>query len=372
MTRKRFVTFITAVIVFPLMFSFAKIAFKSPQTLAASGVSTLQKTIDFEDLAAGNMSATITGTVLYDGLIVADGKVTTTAKTRIDGNTLGMRLPANAYNDGATRTFTIQVSGYTKIVLDLKQERQMSIVYSGCDQSFFVTKNETIERDIEFPTYGHHEIILTFAPTSNLESGTMDCGIDNIRFYGLGDGSGEPEVSSSETPSSSDASSAPDSSSSEPPAQAYEVTMRDMANYLETKDTHYPISNAFIEEYQQASGGYIAYARSLGMLVDKTQHEPNQKWHFFDSWLQVLLDEGSISYDDDAYRRVYINLLSPELLLWIYEACGVDNAKVLEAYDVAVSGKIAGTHSSTLAKNMRAVVSWNDVKANVIAFKNSQ
>lgn len=270
-----------------------------------------------------------------------------------------------------TRKITIQVSGYTKIVLDIKQSRQHTLVSSGCDQAYSVTTNNAIIRDIEFPTYGYHEIILTFAPTSNVTS-SMDCGIDNIRFYGLGDGSGEPEVSSSETPSSSDASSAPDSSSSEPPAQAYEVTMRDMANYLETKDTHYPISNAFIEEYQQASGGYIAYARSLGMLVDKTQHEPNQKWHFFDSWLQVLLDEGSISYDDDAYRRVYINLLSPELLLWIYEACGVDNAKVLEAYDVAVSGKIAGTHSSTLAKNMRAVVSWNDVKANVIAFKNSQ
>lgn len=96
MTRKRFVTFITAVIVFPLMLSFAKIAFKSPQTLAASGVSTLQKTIDFEDLAAGNMSATALNTIFYDGLIVADGKITKTSTATIDNNSLGMRLPAGA------------------------------------------------------------------------------------------------------------------------------------------------------------------------------------------------------------------------------------------------------------------------------------
>lgn len=100
------------------------------------------------------------------------------------------------------------------------------------------------------------------------------------------------------------------------------------------------------------------------------QHEPNQKWHFFESWLQVLLDEGSISYDDDAKKRVYTNLLSPELLLWIYEACGEDNVKVQAAYDAAVKGKVAGTHSATIAKNMRACVFWDEVKAKDFPFVN--
>lgn len=374
MKKKNFTTFVATIIFSVGLLGFAKLTNKDPR-LAVNGASTLQRVIDFEDLPAGNMSVTALNNKFYNGLIVADGKVTTTSKVIIDGNTMGMRMPANSYEDGITRKITIQVSGYTKIILDIKQERLYTTVSSGCGQSYSVPTNGTILRDIELPTYGYHEIILTFAPTSNIAS-TMDCGIDNIRFYGPGEGIPEPGDSSSETTPPESSSSAPSSGTSSTSSEAnphgYEVTIGDMAAFLSTKNSHYPISNAFIEEYQQTSGGYIAYAKQLGLLVDKTQHEPNQKWHFFDSWLQVLLDEGSISYDDDAKKRVYTNLLSPELLLWIYEACGVDNVKVQAAYDVAVEGKIAGTHSATLAKNMRACVSWDDVKADVIIFKNNQ
>ena len=66
---------------------------------------------------------------------------------------------------------------------------------------------------------------------------------------------------------------------------AEELTVRDVADYLSTKKAHYPISDEFIEKYQQKSGGYIELALEKGLVVDKHLHEPNQKWHFFDSWL---------------------------------------------------------------------------------------
>lgn len=146
------------------------------------------------------------------------------------------------------------------------------------------------------------------------------------------------------------------------------ITMRGIADYLETKQKYYPLSNEFVETYQQTSGGYIALAKSLGLLVDKSQHEPNQKWHFFDSWLYPSIADGSITWDADAKVRVYTRLLSPELLLWIYEACDAPTSKVQAALDVAVEGKIAGTHVSTIAKNMRACVPWTDLEVNIKNF----
>lgn len=139
-----------------------------------------------------------------------------------------------------------------------------------------------------------------------------------------------------------------------------DMTVGEMAEILKTKREHYPLSDEFIEKYQQNSGGYIDYAKELGLVVDKQLHEPNQKWHFLTSWLQVSIDQGSISLSESAKTRVYTKLLCPELLLWIYEASGVDPVKVKAAKVVAEDGKVKKLTATTIAKNMRAVVSWDD------------
>lgn len=138
------------------------------------------------------------------------------------------------------------------------------------------------------------------------------------------------------------------------------ITIRDIATFLSEKKEHYPLSDEFIEKYQQKSGGYIDFAKQTGQLVDKQRHEPNQKWHFFESWLNESLLAGTITWEDSAQVRVYSKLLCPELLLWIYEACGVDPVKVKKAKDVAEQGKVANTATATIAKNMRNCVSWDD------------
>lgn len=339
-----------------------------PSASTAPLVETLVRTIDFEELDAGNMSATHHNTY-YDGLIVADGRVTTTKKTSIDNKSLGMRMPASTTEE--PRICTIKVSGYTKIVLDLKQERTHTRIKTNTGAIYQGTKNEDILRDVEILTTELTELVFTFY-TETLISSTMDCGFDNIRFYALVEEGGLPP--SSETPTSSEpiSSSEETSTTSEIPTSVdgtYDyITMRDIAEFLQTKDAHYPISDAFIKEYQQKTGGYIDYARQLGKVVDKSICEPDQKWHFFDSWLYRTLEEGGITWTDSAKNRVYTKLLCPELLLWIYEACAAPETKILAAYDAAVAGKEAGTHISTIAKNMRACVPWEDLEINIQYF----
>ncbi len=146
------------------------------------------------------------------------------------------------------------------------------------------------------------------------------------------------------------------------------ITMSDITMYLETKKEHYPLSDEFIERYQQKSGGYIDNAKKAGLTVNKELHEPNQKWHFFDSWFYPSIEDGTLKYDDSAENRVYSKLLCPELLLWIYEACEVEPSKVKEAKDVAELGKINKTATATIAKNMRSKVSWSDLAPAIIDY----
>ncbi len=139
------------------------------------------------------------------------------------------------------------------------------------------------------------------------------------------------------------------------------ITVGQMADFLLTKKAHYPFSDQFMERYQQTSGGYLDNAKRAGIPVDRQQHSPDQKWHFFESWYYPSIEEGTLSRDDDAKKRIYTNLLCPELLLWIYEACGVEPAKVRAAMKAAEAGKVSGASVSTIAKNMRSCVSWDDL-----------
>ena len=149
---------------------------------------------------------------------------------------------------------------------------------------------------------------------------------------------------------------------------SYTITMRDIADYLLTKEEHYPLSDEFIEKYQQSSGGYIENAKKAGIEVNKQKHSPNQKWHFFESWLYPSIEDGTLSWTESAKSRVYSKLLCPELLLWIYEACEVDPTKVRAAMKVAEAGKVNKTNTSTVAKNMRQCVAWEDLEKTLLNY----
>lgn len=149
-------------------------------------------------------------------------------------------------------------------------------------------------------------------------------------------------------------------------------TMKEMCDFLNDKNEHYPYSDEFIEKYQQESGGYIAYAKKLGVTVNKGLCEPNQKWHYFTSWVgQCVIEEGESFYEADAKKRSFTYLQCPELLLWIFEASEVSPSKVKNAFDKAIEGKIAGTKTSSIAASMRKCVTWDDIEVNLRSYKAS-
>lgn len=138
----------------------------------------------------------------------------------------------------------------------------------------------------------------------------------------------------------------------------YVITMSDMERFLLTKDEQYPITNEYVELYQQESGGYISNALKAGLTVDKSQHLPSQKWHYFDSWLYATIEEGMM-WDASASDRSYGKFSCPELLLWIIEATGVETEKVIEAKNIAIEGKQNGVGVSTICASIRAAVPFN-------------
>ncbi len=148
-------------------------------------------------------------------------------------------------------------------------------------------------------------------------------------------------------------------------AAASDLTIDEYTTFLKTKAEHYPISDEFIEKYQQNDGGYIDLAKQLGIPVDRQIHSPNQKWHFFESWFNPKLEAGGFALTDSARSKIYTPLLCPELLLWMYEASGIDPDKIKAAYDIAVDYKENGGNLSTTASKMRDCVQWADIVAHV-------
>lgn len=343
----------------------------------------LLRTIDFEDLQGGKINAATRDKSFYDGLIVADGVVANAATYKVndDGvNYLGIRLAANPRPDFLK--CTIHTTGCTRIVLDVKLDTTGTEIRSGCGESFVAQSRVKLMRDLSIPTHNWNEITLKFTTgTATSTTNPFTCSIDNIRFYGVSEQDFPYASSVSSSESIAESSTIEETSSSsvdsvptreETPAIVDgNITMRGLADYLETKAEHYPLSDEFIHEYQQASGGYIDYAKKLGVAAEKAQAEPNQKWHFFTSWLDQSLKDGTCRWDDTAKRRTYSAFQCPELLLWLFEASGVADDKVIAARDAAIQGKQNGMHTATVAANMRKCVPWEDIETNVLAFLNA-
>lgn len=136
------------------------------------------------------------------------------------------------------------------------------------------------------------------------------------------------------------------------------MTVRDLVCHLIDKEEHYPLSDEFAARYRQSKGGYIRFAHQTGHLVDVQKHEPNQKWHFFESWLLRSFLDGSICWQNDAGKTVYCRIQCPELLLWLLEAAGVDTPVVEAAKEIAEAGKERGDHAAAIAKGIRKQVPW--------------
>ncbi|MBD5383871.1 MAG: hypothetical protein HDR72_02585 [Ruminococcaceae bacterium] len=140
--------------------------------------------------------------------------------------------------------------------------------------------------------------------------------------------------------------------------------------FLNHKKEHYPLSDEFMTNYGQEKDGYIAFAAKTGHPIDKLKCEPNQKWHFFESWLIQSFEDGTIkSWDNDACKKFYNSISCSELLLWFFEAVGLDSSEVEAAKEIAEDGKKRNCYSSTIAKEIRDRIPWevieNTMKAQI-------
>lgn len=141
---------------------------------------------------------------------------------------------------------------------------------------------------------------------------------------------------------------------------------------LVDKKEHYPISDEFIRNYQQSpvsKNGYVYLAWKTGHAICSETAEPNQKWHFFESYMLTSIVEGNIQLDDDA-EKCYKRLKCPELLLWIAEAAGIDSDIVNEAARKAREIIDNGTngHSRNEAGNkIKMMIPWDMIEKFMVA-----
>lgn len=130
-------------------------------------------------------------------------------------------------------------------------------------------------------------------------------------------------------------------------------------NFLKKKNEHYPITDDFVIKYHQKSGGYIENAQKANISINFDKGEPNQKWHFLESYVNTR--------DDRFYLRtakdVYLRLLCPELKLWIAEATGVDESLVRSvANEVKDSIDINGDRNDAARNIINVKIPWEMIE----------
>lgn len=143
------------------------------------------------------------------------------------------------------------------------------------------------------------------------------------------------------------------------------ITIGEWMKYLSDKSEHYPISDEFIKKHQQSPNskkGYIYYAWETNHTINRMIAEPNQKWHFFESYILRLLCNDKINLDDSA-EKIYRRIVCPELLLWIAEACGI-NVKLVKKASRKAQKIIAKDNSArnNAGIEIRKIIPWTVIE----------
>ncbi|KHD36593.1 hypothetical protein NL50_08690 [Clostridium acetobutylicum] len=146
------------------------------------------------------------------------------------------------------------------------------------------------------------------------------------------------------------------------------MKIKQWMEFLADKKEHYPVSDKFIRNYQQGlenKNGYVFFAWKTGHIICREISEPNQKWHFFESYMLIMIAQGKIQLDDDA-GKWYRKLKCPELLLWIAEAVGIDTEIVNEAerkareiIDSGTSGRLRNKAGNEITQK---IITWEIIK----------
>ena len=134
-----------------------------------------------------------------------------------------------------------------------------------------------------------------------------------------------------------------------------------LINKLSTKKEHYPLSDNFMkwcgekESRQQHPSGnknsknknYIDNALEAGIEVNYSKCTPNQKWHFIESYCNIL------HKDETDFRFI---LKCPELIIWL-----------CEALDVGINEKdINEIKSDNISRNDMGIIIWKKYSNRIV------
>jgi len=136
------------------------------------------------------------------------------------------------------------------------------------------------------------------------------------------------------------------------------MTVKDLVLFYINKKEHYDISDSFVKcnngKYQQSkTNGYMVRAKEMGVTIDYTQAEPNQKWHLLKSYC---------ARTDDDFEINNATFKCPELILWIAEAAGIDKKVIIEAKKnarIIIDEGVDGRARNVAGKCIIDTIGWN-------------
>lgn len=160
--------------------------------------------------------------------------------------------------------------------------------------------------------------------------------------------------------------------------EAAVVTNADVMVFYNGKKEHYPYTDKFIvacEFGQQKGGEYIGFANKTGHIVYKSFAEPNQKWHFLESYcIDRIKDKGIgwLEKEPQLWDPKW-GLKCPELLLWLVEASGIDTQRVSDLCDALI--KTCTTNEARISKGTNLIkdtVQWEEIAAIILGEKQKE
>lgn len=109
-------------------------------------------------------------------------------------------------------------------------------------------------------------------------------------------------------------------------------------------NTACPITERLIQSgFQQKSGGYISYAKSLGLEVDYSKAMPTQWWHLIKSYCDR----------SDPQKNFTKQVQCGELLLWMAEAAQcVDPVELDRLVDEIIEHNIERKYANRLIRDV--------------------
>jgi len=146
-----------------------------------------------------------------------------------------------------------------------------------------------------------------------------------------------------------------------------------MMFYAVKKRADCPWTDSFVK---QCRGG-IEYAELLGIPHDKTKGQPNQGYHFLESYCYQKIRKGKLLYRvdplDAPMEKIYNGLLCVELILWLAEVSGSDEEykkkiqKVTQkAIEICMNEDIPLKDRKRDAREMiRTEIPWSTIESNI-------